>query len=331
MKNRELNVGAGVINIEAFKPEPGYVLCLKYMQPSLKAYNGFKWPKIGHVTAPDWKPTKKIGNGLHAFMWGEGYARFGYLDDDAMWLVLKVRKQDIVELDGMVKFPEAEVLFCGEKEIAVSIVMHHAPAGTSVVFANITVGDDENAFGGDHANIRGGNFAKVRGGDFATLIVGDYGTAIGSYHATITGGYFANLTGGQRSTVKGGHRSTVKGGKWAKVFGGNYADVTGGDLADVTGGDYADVTGGDYAKVWGGNNANVRGGAYANLTGGDYATVSGGVGAKVSGGKGAVLILEYSEESKNKRKSVVVDGEKILPGVKYRLNDAHEFVPFEGR
>jgi hypothetical protein len=83
---------------------------------------------------------------------------------------------------------------------------------------------------------------------------------------------------------------------------------------------------GDYAKVWGGDYAKALGGNFANVRGGDYATVAGGIGAKVSGGKGAVLILEYSDENKTKKKAVIVDGEKILPGVRYRLNESHEFV-----
>jgi hypothetical protein len=278
VKKQGLSAGAGAINFDAFKPEQGYVLCLKSLPPTLVARGGFKWPESGHVSAPDWKPTKKIGNGLHAFMWGEGYARFGYLDDDAMWLVLKVRKQDIIELDGMVKFPEAEVLFCGARDIAVYIVAYHAPAGTAVMFANVTVGDYATVIGGDCSTVTGGNHAKVRGGDYAI------------------------------------------------ATGGDYATVKVGDYSTATGGDFATVKGGDFATATGGYRSPVTVGACATATGGASSTVSGGIGARVSGGGGAVLILEYVDENKSKKKAVVVDGKKILPYVKYRLNKKHELV-----
>jgi hypothetical protein len=355
MKNRELKAEAGLINFEDFKPAKGYVLCLKSLPSDLEATNRFRWPEKGHVVAPDWDPKKECGNGLHAFLWGCGDSSVAYIKGDAKWLVLKVRAKDIVRLDGKVKFQEAEILFCGERDTAVSIVMHNAPAGTAVMFANITVGDGETAIGGDYAFLKGGDFstvtggycATVIGGDYANVVGGDYATATGGENATVTGGNFTNVTGGNFATVTGGYRSNVTGGKYANVTGGYRSNVTGGKYATVTGGGFSTVTGGDCATVTGGECANVRGGKYANVTGGYYATVTGGdganvtggsfstvtggIGAEVSGGKDAELILEYIDNGKRKKKAVVVDGEKILPGVKYRLNDAHEFVPFEGR
>jgi hypothetical protein len=257
-------------SIKSFKPATGYVLCLKSLPPTLVARGGFVWPESGRVAAPDWDPTQKFGNGLHAFKWGVGEARLAHLEGYARWLVLSVREKDIVELDLEVKFPECEVLFCGKREIAVYIIQHYAPTGTAVMFANITVGDGEIAIGGDYAFLKGGDFSTVTGG----------------YCATVIGGYGATVTGGGR----------------------------------------ANVTGGDHATVTGGNNATVTGGYGATVTGGDFATVTGGIGARVSGGYGAVLILEYSDENKIKKKVFVVDGEKILPYVKYRLNKKHELV-----
>jgi hypothetical protein len=264
--------------IEPFKPAPGYVLCLKSLPPDLYAREGFKWPEKGRVAAPNWEPTKTHGNGLHAFLWGCGDGSLAYWEQDAKWLVLKVRAKDIVELDGNVKFPECEILFCGERNIAVSIIAHHAPADTAVMFANVTVGDYATVIGGDCSTVTGGNHAKVRGGDYAIATGGDFATVKVDDYATAKGGDFATVKGGDFATATGGYRSTV------------------------------------------------TVGACATATGGASSTVSGGIGARVSGGYGAVLILEYVDENKSKKKAVVVDGEKILPYVKYRLNKKHELV-----
>jgi hypothetical protein len=310
VKNRELNAGAGAINVDAFKPEQGYVLCLKSLPPTLEETSGFKWPEKGRVAAPDWKRTKSFGNGLHAFLWGDGGSSVAYVKGDARWLVLKVRAKDVIDLGCKVKFPEAEVLFCGEKEIAVSIVMHHAPVGTAVMFANVMGGNGATLVGGYRSTVKGGNGASVTGGKRAKVTGGDFATVKGGDFATVIGGKYANVTGGYCSTVKGG----------------DYATITGGIGASVTGGISAKVMGGDRSTVTGGHYANVMGGHFANVRGGDFATVSGGIGARVSGGYGAVLILEYSDENKINKKVFVVDGEKILPYVKYRLNKKHELV-----
>jgi hypothetical protein len=323
------------MNVEAFKPEQGYVLCLKSLPPSLKAHGGFKWPESGHIAAPDWKPTKECGNGLHAFLWGCGDSSVAYIKgSDAKWLVLRVKEKDIVDLYSKVKFPECEVVFCGERDIAVSIVMHHAPTGTAVMFANITGGDGETVTGGDYATVTGGDYATVTGGKYATVTVGDHANATGGDHANATGGDHATVTVGKYATVTGrlgarvtgGDYATVAGGKYANVTGGDHANATGGDYATVTVGDHANATGGDHATVTGGYRSTVTGGHRSIVTGGKYANVTGGIGARVSGGYGATLMLEYSDESKNKKKAVGVDGKVIIPGVKYRLNDAHEFV-----
>jgi hypothetical protein len=215
MKDREPS-----FNVEDFKPAKGYVLCLKSLPPSLLSNGGFKWPESGHVSAPDWKPTKTFGNGLHAFMWGAGDTDFCNHADNAKWLVLKVKKQDVVDLDGKVKFPKCEVLFCGKRDIAVSIVTCHAPAGTPVMFAKVTGGDGETIIGGDFAILKGGKFSIVHGGD----------------EASATGEDFAYVEAGDFSIVRGGKKSIVKGGIYSYVKGGDFATVSGGCGSAVKGG-----------------------------------------------------------------------------------------------
>jgi len=134
------------ILIESFAPPSGYVLCLKSLPANLKAHEGFQWPEIGHVSAPDWMPTNECGNGLHAFLWGVGNSDLACADDDAKWIVMQVKEEGIIDLSGKVKFPECEVVFCGAREVAISIIQKHAPAGTPIMYGTATAGDTIQSF-----------------------------------------------------------------------------------------------------------------------------------------------------------------------------------------
>jgi len=178
------------ILVETFKPQDGYVLCLKSLPANLKAYGQFQWPEIGHVKAPDWRPIQDCGNGLHAFLWGAGDSDLACSDSDAKWLVLLVKEEGMIDLSGKVKFEECEVVYCGARETAIAIIQAHAPAGTAVMFSTLT--------GGDASTLTGGNRSTLTGGNASTL----------------TGGYASTLTGGDASTLTGGDASTLTGGLW---------------------------------------------------------------------------------------------------------------------
>ena len=177
------------INFKKYAPKKGHVLCLKSLQANLIAsHNDFQWPSKGKCIAPDWKPTTACGNGLHAFLWGAGDGDLRCKDEDAKWLVMSVDASTIIDLDSKVKFPECEVVFCGDRETAIAIILHFAPSGTPVMFGTVTGGDRATVTGGDAATVTGGNRATVTGG----------------YAATVTGGYAATVTGGDAATVTAG-------------------------------------------------------------------------------------------------------------------------------
>ncbi len=136
------------ILVETFKPQDGYILCLKSLPANLKAYEGFQWPEVGPISAPDWKPTQECGNGLHAFKWGVGDVGLACMEEGAKWLVLNVKEEGIVDLDGKIKFEQCEVVYCGARDIAISIIEAHAPAGTAVMFGTATAGDSGTATAG---------------------------------------------------------------------------------------------------------------------------------------------------------------------------------------
>ena len=147
------------------------VLVLRTCASDMSAYGGFIWPKSGFVEAPDWKPQAECGNGLHGLLWGQGSS--GYLSDaeDANWMVCEVEKDTIVDLEDKVKFPSCEVVFCGEKEGAISYLMENGGRGYAIVYSTLTGGDGSTLTGGNRSTLTGGYGSTLTGGENATLIV----------------------------------------------------------------------------------------------------------------------------------------------------------------
>ena len=95
-----------------------------------------------------------------------------------VWLVLKVEDspENLVRLDGKVKFREGTVVFAGSRNAATAFIYDKTRA-PGVLWVNLT------------------------GGDFSTLTGGYESTLTGGYESTLTGGNFSTLTGGDGSTL----------------------------------------------------------------------------------------------------------------------------------
>jgi len=103
------------------------VLVLRSCRPDMTSHDGFTWPESDEVVAPDWRPTAECGNGLHGWLWGVGDYSLKYKEPNAKWLVLEVEKESIIELDGKVKFPKCNIVFCGAFWPAFFMVRKSAP------------------------------------------------------------------------------------------------------------------------------------------------------------------------------------------------------------
>jgi hypothetical protein len=117
------------------------VLVLRTCAKDMTSHGGFKWPASGPVSAPDWNPERVCGGGLHGLLFGEGEG--GQLDwsEDAKWLVVEVARTSVVDLDGKVKFPRGEVVFCGDRKGATEYIQARRP-GAAVCGAAATAGDE---------------------------------------------------------------------------------------------------------------------------------------------------------------------------------------------
>ena len=284
------------ILVETFKPQDGYILCLKSLPANLKAYEGFQWPKIGHVIAPDWKPIHDCGNGLHAFRWGVGDVGLACMEEGAKWLVLNVKEDGIIDLGGKIKFEQCEVVYCGARDIAISIIQAHAPAGTAVMFGTATAGYKGTATAGDSGTATAGDSGTATAGSYGTATAGSYGTATAGDSGTATAGYKGTATAGSSGTATAGYKGTA----------------TAGSSGTATAGSYGTATAGYKGTATAGSSGTATAGSYGTATAGEW---------------GILVIEYYHEESMSYRKKcAVVDSVSFLPGVKYHLKDG-EFVP----
>ena len=206
-------------------------------------YCNFQYPtKIGEwVEAPDFKQNRQCGNGLHGLMKGAQNAGYLHINNEKdLWVLIEVHKNDIIDLNGKVKFKGGYIYFIGNKAEATSILFK--------IYGNIGI---------HNLTLTGGDWSIFTGGDYSTLTGGEDSTLIGRDYST--------LTGGDRSIITGGKDSTLIGGDYSTLIGGDYSTLTGGDWSTLTGEDYSTLTGGDYSTLTGGKDSTLTGGDYSTL------------------------------------------------------------------
>jgi len=119
-------------------------LVLRCVDKNRAAHGGFIWPESGPVEAPDWDPSPKCGAGLHGWLRGEGDSEASgrdLYDETLLWQVVEVNQEEIVSLDGKVKFPRGAVLFTGPRAEAVGRIQAEYP-DAAVIFGTATAGDN---------------------------------------------------------------------------------------------------------------------------------------------------------------------------------------------
>ncbi len=190
-----------------------HIYVLRVNDANNQSKNGFQYPRKGKVSAPDWNPSPECGGGLHGWESGEGDPSVAIIHPDGVWLVLKVEDspENLVRLDGKVKFREGTVVFTGSRNAATEYIYNKTKA-PRVLWVNLTGGNGSTLTGGYSSTLTGGYRSTLTGGDGSTLAGGNDSTLTGGYSSTLTGGDYSTLTGGDYSTLTGGIRSTLTGG-----------------------------------------------------------------------------------------------------------------------
>ena len=156
---------------------PETALVLRTCNADMTSHSGFKWPESGPISAPDWKPTKECGNGLHGFMWGEGDGALASWDATAKWLVVSVDTASVIDLGGKVKFPRGEVVFCGDRAGATGYLLLRLPTPRRVIGAVVAAGCRGTATAGDRGTATAGYRGTATAGDRGTISIAWYDPA----------------------------------------------------------------------------------------------------------------------------------------------------------
>ena len=186
---------------------------LRTCNADMTSRNGFKWPKRGWATAPDWLPTNECGNGLHGFLNGEGDGSLACWDADAMWLVASVN--DYIDLGDKVKFPKAYVLHAGTRQSATAFLADKV-GNRAIIGRHFASDAQADVFGGDLSTLSAGPYSNLVAGSDSALIAGDYSTLTAGGFSALKAGKYSILTAGNGSTLTSGERSILT---W-KIFDG---------------------------------------------------------------------------------------------------------------
>ena len=239
------------------------VYVLRTCNANLTSYNGFRWPASGRVMAPDWKPVNNCGSGLHGLLWGEGDGSHLSPAADARWLVVGVAEDSLIDLYGKVKFPEGEVVFCGDREGAIADIIQRGADPSKVCYNRVYVGDGKTA----------------AAGDYGTAIAGIYGTATAGKGGAAIAGIYGAATAGYRGTATAGDYGTATAGNWGTAIAGIYGTAIACIYCTATAGDSGTATAGDGGTAIAGGSGQIRI-EYHDLKATRYRTAIGYVGEK---------------------------------------------------
>ena len=190
-------------SMSKFTLKRGHILGLRTNAQNLRSHGGFQWPESGKVNAPDWSPAAECGNGLHFLKWGDGDVNLLHspYDQKTKWLVISTPEKGAVDLNGKSKCEECEVVYCGEKQGAIDLLVAHAPAGTKIAYSTATAGDGGTATAGDGGTATAGDEGTATAGDEGTATAGDGGTATAGDGGVITIAYYDNAKGKYRRLI----------------------------------------------------------------------------------------------------------------------------------
>ena len=267
-------------------------LVLRACNEDMSSKNDVKWPTSGVVECPDWDPVPECGKGLHGWLYGNGDGSASeYWSFNDKWLVVSVETSSIIQLDGKIKFPKGEVVFCGDRKSATDFLMKHEPRSKDqpIIGAFVIVGDNE--------TVNTGYKGTSTSGDYGTSTSGDFGTSTSGYYGISTSGYYGTSTSSHSGTSTSSHSGTSSSGNFGTSTSGNYSTSTSG----------------------------YKGTSIS----GDYGTSTSGVGGKCLAGVNGMISIYYSENNRKKLKVGYIGEDGLEPDTFYKLDENNNFVKCE--
>jgi len=205
---------------------------LRTCAADMSSHSGFVWPESGRAVCRDWEPEARCGNGLHGLLWGAGDGSLLNWDESARWMVVGINEW--VEIDGKVKAPEGHVVYTGDRDGAIQLLVtlgadpqkltcgHVSIPGSKGVAlvsgyrGTATAGESGTATAGNRGTATAGNWGTATAGESGTATAGNRGTATAGYRGTATAGLGGTATAGESGTATAGNRGTATAGLGGK-------------------------------------------------------------------------------------------------------------------
>ncbi len=214
-------------------------LILKTVNADMTSYGGFVWPESGYVEAKDWNNRKECGGGLYGALNCEGDGSLFNWSEDANWIVFEA--DEYVDLDGKVKAPSANVVYCGDRTGACKYLQDHGCNG-AIIGGTASAGHRGTASAGDYGTATAGCRGIAIAGDIGTAIARYRGTAIAGYYGTATAGYYGTAIAGYYGTAIAGCRGIASVGGCGIATAGDYGKASAGYSGTASAGNYSTIS-----------------------------------------------------------------------------------------
>jgi len=200
-------------------PLPQKAYMLRTCAADGTSHGGFRWPKEGPVSCPDWDPKPECGHGLHGLLWGGGNLSLLSNADDAIWQIVEI--EEWVEIDRKVKVPRGAVVYSGDMAgatvgIAMKWLDHLKKTNAFTVEGGAASGGSSQlaASGGSSKLAASGDYSKLAASGYSSQLAasGDYSqlAASGDYsQLAASGDYSIAMCAGPNSTAAAGTNGTI--------------------------------------------------------------------------------------------------------------------------
>ena len=315
------------------------VLILRVCNKDRASFDGFQWPESGPVECPPpdpkkpgshWDPKPVFGNGLHGWLWGEGDGYLGTVFPDSRWLVVEVLESDIVYLDGCVKFPKGEVVFCGSRSKAADYLASYDNIYKVIIGRTLAVGDGESAHVGDYGYAMAGDSGVALSGVLGTSVAGNYGLAVTGDQGSAKAGFLSRATAGFRGQAYVDGQGVAVTGTHGKAHAGDSGHATAGDEGSAICGAHGIAKAGEQGKATAGTSglaeAGYRGTAIVEdrgiaIVGAGGLAQAGNWGVAQAGVGGRLRITIWRSQGFYVLNGIVGTPEGLLPDTPYEIRE----------
>ena len=146
---------------------------------------------------------------FYGLPWGEGDGRLLDYAPSTQWIVVEVRKADLIPLEGKAKFQKGTVVYLGDQKGATDYLLANGAQDKAIVGVTLV--------GKDDAVLTAGDYSQVTTGDYGTSIAGDYGLAKAGHAGKAEAGIMGTAKADNVGKAKAGYGGTATAGDYGKA------------------------------------------------------------------------------------------------------------------